>query len=39
MGATVQETSGKFYSDSSERFYEGMKRKEAEDKFSLFFNY
>ena len=39
MGATVQETAGKFYSDSSERFYEGMKRKEAEDKNSLFFNY
>ena len=39
MGATVQETGRKIYSDASERFYEGMKRKEAEGKFSLFFDY
>ena len=37
MGASVQKTSGKFYSDYSECFYEGMKRREAEDKYGLFF--
>lgn len=38
MGATVQETGHKIYTDASGKFYEGMKRKEAEENFSLFTN-
>lgn len=37
MGATVQEATKKIYTDSSEKFYEGMTKKEAEGKYSLFY--
>ena len=39
MGAAVQEATKKTYTDASGNFYEGMKRKEAEEKMSLFINY
>lgn len=37
MGATVQEATKKIYTDSSGKFYEGMTKKEAEGKYSLFY--
>ena len=37
MGANVQEVTKRNYSDSSGKFYEGMTKKEAEGKYSLFY--